>query len=114
VLNLALKVKPIKVLLLPGNTLHRLHYHPPQPARFCLPLWHLANWHLLLNHLPPLAKFCPPLKMQVLANRLMALPNHYHPAKALPLLHLTARALLVKFYLPLKALPLPAKSCPPR
>jgi hypothetical protein len=52
--------------------------------------------------------------MQVLANRLMALPNHYHPAKALPLLHLTARALLVKFYLPLKALPLPAKSCPPR
>jgi hypothetical protein len=104
--NLAHKVKPIKVLLLPVNTLHRSHCHQPQPARFCLLPWHLVNWLLLLNHLPPLEKFCQPLKMPVPGNLLTDLPSHCHPAKALPP--------LVKFCLLHKVQPLQVRYCPPR
>jgi hypothetical protein len=136
--NLAHKVKPIKVLLLPVNTLHRSHCHQPQPARFCLLPWHLVNWLLLLNHLPPLEKFCQPLKMPVPGNLLTDLPSHCHPAKALPplvrfclllkmpvpdnlLMDLPshchpAKALppLVKFCLLHKVQPLQVRYCPPR
>jgi len=42
--------------------------------------------------------------MLVPGNLLTDLPSHCHPAKALPLHHLTARALLAKFCLPLKVL----------